>query len=50
MKQPMQSVGESEVFWYLALRTDHLEKSLRAAINDGCEVTGRSGHSIFGVM
>src|SRR5262245_19286828 len=38
MKQPMQSLGESEVFWHLALRTDHLEKSLEAAINAGCEV------------
>src|SRR5436309_2950370 len=38
MKQPMQSVGESEVFWHLALRTDHLEKSLEAAVNAGCEV------------
>ena len=39
MKQPMQSVGESEVFWHLALCTDHLEKSLEAAVNAGCEVT-----------
>src|ERR1051326_6676346 len=39
MKQPMQSVGETEVFWHLALRTDHLEKSLEAAVNAGCEVT-----------
>ena len=39
MKQPMQSVGESEVFWHLALRTDHLEKSLEAAVNAGCEIT-----------
>ena len=38
MKQPMQSVGESEVFWHLALRTDHLEKSLEAAVNASCEV------------
>jgi glyoxylase I family protein len=39
MKQPMQSVGESEVFWHLALRSDHLEKSLDAAISAGFEVT-----------
>ncbi len=39
MRQPVQSVGETEVFWHLALRTDHLEKSLEAAINAGCEVT-----------
>ena len=39
MKQSMEPVGESEVFWHLALRTDHLEKSLEAAINAGCEVT-----------
>ena len=39
IKQPMQPVGESEVFWHLALRTDLLEKSLEAAINAGCEVT-----------
>jgi len=24
--------------WHLALRTDHLEKSLEAAVNAGCEV------------
>jgi hypothetical protein len=39
MKQSTEPVGESEVFWHLALRTDHLEKSLEAAINAGCEVT-----------
>jgi catechol 2,3-dioxygenase-like lactoylglutathione lyase family enzyme len=39
MKHPMQPVGESEVFWHLALRTDHLEKSLEAAVNAGCEIT-----------
>jgi catechol 2,3-dioxygenase-like lactoylglutathione lyase family enzyme len=39
MKQPMQPVGETEVFWHLALRTDHLEKLLEAAINAGFEVT-----------
>ena len=39
MKQPVQPVGESEAFWHLALRTDHLEKSLEAAVNAGCEVT-----------
>ena len=39
MKQPMQPVGESEVFWHLALRTDDLEKSLEAAVSAGCEVT-----------
>jgi glyoxylase I family protein len=39
MKQAMERVGECEVFWHLALRTDHLEKSLEAAINAGCEVT-----------
>ncbi len=39
MKQPVQPVGDSEVFWHLALRTDHLEKSLEAAIKAGCEVT-----------
>jgi len=38
MKQPMQPVGETEVFWHLALRTDHLEKSLEAAVSAGCEV------------
>jgi len=38
MKQPVQPVGESEVFWHVALRTDHLEKSLEAAVNAGCEV------------
>jgi Glyoxalase/Bleomycin resistance protein/Dioxygenase superfamily len=31
--QPMEPVGESEVFRHLALRTDHLEKSLQAAVN-----------------
>jgi hypothetical protein len=25
--------------WHLALRTDHLEKSLETAVNAGCEVT-----------
>jgi glyoxylase I family protein len=39
MKQPMQPVGENEVFWHLALRTDDLEKSLDAAVKTGCEVT-----------
>ena len=39
MKLPMQPVGDSEVFWHLALRTAHLEKSLDAAINAGFEVT-----------
>src|SRR4029077_10127562 len=39
MNQPMPAVGESEVFWHLALRTDHLEKSLDAATNAGFEVT-----------
>ena len=39
MKQPVQPVGESEVFWHLALRTDHLEKSLEAAVNAGCPIT-----------
>ena len=39
MNQPMHAVGESEVFWHLALRTDHLEKSLDAATNPGFEVT-----------
>ncbi len=39
MKQPVQSVGEHEVFWHLALRTDDLEKSLEAAVNAGCEIT-----------
>ncbi len=39
MKQPVQPVGESEVFWHLALRTDHLEKSLEAAISSGFEIT-----------
>ena len=28
-KQPMLPVGESEVFWHLALRTDHLENMHR---------------------
>ncbi len=39
MKQPVQSVGEHEVFWHFALRTDDLEKSLEAAVNAGCEIT-----------
>jgi len=39
MKQAVQPVGDIEVFWHLALRTDHLEKSLEAAIKAGCEVT-----------
>ena len=39
MKQAMQAVGESEMFWHLALRTDDLKKSLEAAINAGFEVT-----------
>jgi catechol 2,3-dioxygenase-like lactoylglutathione lyase family enzyme len=39
MKQPMQPVGETEVFWHLALGTDHLEKLQEAAVNAGCEVT-----------
>jgi hypothetical protein len=37
MRQPVQPVAESDVFWHFALRTDHLEKSLEAAINAGCE-------------
>jgi glyoxylase I family protein len=39
MKQPVQPVGENEVIWHLALRTNYLEKSLDAARRAGCEIT-----------
>jgi predicted enzyme related to lactoylglutathione lyase len=47
MKQPMQPVGDSELFWHLALRTDHLEKSLEAAVNVGVKSLCQSGHWIW---